>query len=94
MLFAKSVVTSDVGAGKVTAEFEQSIVHSGASSGAGAGGPCATPPSPSANATAEMEATRRKVAKKRASFFIFFSFLRGYRWNRLPATPDCVDSQA
>ena len=45
--------------------------------GTGAGGPCKRPPSPSASATADIETTRRQVAKSRVSFVIvLFPFQR------------------
>jgi len=73
VLFVKSVATPDAGVGEVRTEFEQSIAHSGA--GTGAGGPSTISPPPSANAMADIEATRRQVAKKRASFVIKLFFL-------------------
>ena len=43
--------------------------------GAGEGGVCVAPPSPSANAMTDIETTRRQEAKNRDIFFIVLSFL-------------------
>lgn len=73
MLFAKSVVTSDVGAGEVTTEFEQSVVHSAGGAGGASGGPCVSPPS--ARATPNRETMRMEIATNRLSSFIVFFVL-------------------
>jgi hypothetical protein len=72
-LFARSVVTSDVGVVEVTAEFEQSAVHSAAGGGGGSGGPWVSPPS--ARATPDRETMRMEIATNRLSSFIVFFVL-------------------
>jgi hypothetical protein len=72
-LFAKSVVTSDVSVGEVTAEFVQSAVHVTAGGGGAIGGPCMSPPS--ARATPNRETMRMEIAINRLSSFIVFFVL-------------------
>jgi hypothetical protein len=76
MLFTRSVVTSDVGAGEVTAEFEQFVVHSAGGAGSASGGVCKSPPS--ARTTLNKEAVRMQIATNRlSSFIVFFVLLFG-----------------
>jgi hypothetical protein len=60
--------------------------------GGGAGGPCITPPSPSANAAADIETTRRQVAKNRASLvMVLFVLFIGEPLHNAPATSDVIE---
>lgn len=71
MSSALTISNEESGTGSEAAVLEQSVVHSaGGGSAAAWGTPWVTPPSPSANATADIEATRRQVAKNLVSFVI------------------------